>query len=140
MENEPKISKIMQEILTERATRAAGEEASTIETLSNEIRRIQREIVEQSREDITGLEASLSSYIGEIFVGFKVQLDTRPDQLANNPVSLFAAKPVIRMGPDGGHMAPLDKQGSGARRTLLWSALKLAAERQPAPGAGAPAF
>ncbi|MGO4405644.1 ATP-dependent endonuclease [Bosea sp. RAF48] len=128
-----KISKIMQEILTERATRTAGEEASTIETLSNEIRRIQREIVEQSREDITGLEASLSSYIGEIFGGFKVQLDTRPDQLASNPVSLFSAKPVIRMGPDGGHMAPLDKQGSGARRTLLWSALKLAAERQPAP-------
>ena len=28
-------------------------------------------------------------------------------------------------------MAPLDKQGSGARRTLLWSALKIVSERKP---------
>ncbi len=131
-----KITKLMQEILTERATRTAGDEVSSIEKLSEQIRQLQREIVEQSQEDIDGLQQSLSAYIGEIFVGFKVQLDTRSEQLSEKPVNLFAAKPVIRMGPDGGHMAPLDKQGSGARRTLLWSALKLAAERQPEPKKG----
>lgn len=33
------------------------------------------------------------------------------------------------MGPEDGHLSPLEKQGSGARRTLLWSALKIASER-----------
>ena len=33
------------------------------------------------------------------------------------------------MGPEDGHLAPLEKQGSGARRTLLWSALKIATEQ-----------
>ncbi len=126
-----KITKLIQEVLTERAMQGAGEEAPAIEKLSDEIRRLQQQIVEQSEEEIDGLEAALSAYVGEIFVGFKVELDTRPDQLSAKAVNLFAAKPVIRMGLDGSHMAPLDKQGSGARRTLLWSALKLAAERQP---------
>lgn len=128
-----KITKLMQDILTERASQGADEEASAIEKLSAQIRDLQKQIVEQSHDDISGLESSLSAYISEIFVGFKVQLDTRPEQLAEKTVNLFAAKPVIRMGPDGGHMAPLDKQGSGARRTLLWSALKIASDRQPEP-------
>jgi putative ATP-dependent endonuclease of OLD family len=32
------------------------------------------------------------------------------------------------MGPDGGHLANVQDQGSGAQRTLLWAALKLLAE------------
>lgn len=128
-----KISKLMQDILSERAANAAGEEASAIEKLSSQIRELQKRIVEDSAADISGLEKSLTEYVGEIFVGFKVQLDTRSDQLADKAINMFAAKPVIRMGPEGGHMAPLDKQGSGARRTLLWSALKIASERQPEP-------
>ncbi|MCX5513021.1 ATP-dependent endonuclease [Kaistia algarum] len=126
-----KITKLLQEILTERATRANGDEVSSIEKLSEQIRLLQKEIAEQSKDDIDEIQKSLSDYIGDIFVGFKVQLDTRSEQITDKSINLFGTKPIIRMGLDGGHMAPLDKQGSGARRTLLWSALKLAAERQP---------
>ncbi|MCX5518072.1 ATP-dependent endonuclease [Kaistia defluvii] len=126
-----KISKLMQDILAERAARAAGEEVSAIEKLTEQIRELQKQIVEDSQDEIVGLQEALSGYVKEIFVGFKVLLDTRPEQISDKNVSLFAAKPIIRMGPDGGHMAPLDKQGSGARRTLLWSSLKIASERQP---------
>jgi len=131
-----KITKVMQEILTERATRGAGDQVSVIEKLSEEIRKLQRQVVTESQDDIDGMQKALSQHIGEIFVGFQVQLDTKPDQVPDKAVGLFSVKPVIRMGPEGGHMAPLDKQGSGARRTLLWSALKLAAERQPEPKKG----
>lgn len=131
-----KISRLMQDILSERAARAAGAEASAIDRLATEIRKIQKQIVEDSQGEIATLEAYLSSYISEIFTGFKVSLDTKSDQLSDKGVNLFAVKPVIRMGPEDGHMAPLDKQGSGARRTLLWSALKIASELQTEPKKG----
>lgn len=68
--------------------------------------------------------------MSEIFVGFKVSLDAQSDQVSDKAIAIFTHKPVIRMGPENGHLAPLDKQGSGARRTMLWSALKIASERQ----------
>lgn len=125
-----KIVKLIQTLLNDRVVSASMQGVSEIETLSAQIAEIQRKIVEDSRGDIDQIQNSLTNYISEIFLGFQVVLDTKPDSVTDKAVTLFAAKPVIRMGPDGGHMAPLDKQGSGARRTLLWSALKIASERQ----------
>lgn len=126
-----KLSKLLQEILSDKAEKTAGDEKSVLERLTAEIQKLQKQIVEQSKDDIDGIANSLSTYIGEIFVGFKVTLDAQPEQISDKAINLFASRPIIRMGPDGGHMAPLDKQGSGARRTLLWSALKIASDRQP---------
>jgi putative ATP-dependent endonuclease of the OLD family len=124
-----KIIKLLQEILTERASNAP-EGISAIEHLTQEIRGLQERIVSESQGEITDLENDLSAHIGDIFVGFRVSLDTRNDQVCGKALNMFP-QPVLRMGPTGGHMAPLNKQGSGARRTLLWSALKIASERKP---------
>jgi putative ATP-dependent endonuclease of OLD family len=32
------------------------------------------------------------------------------------------------MGPNGGYQSTIDRQGSGARRTLLWAALRYISE------------
>ncbi len=127
------IVKILRDILVERARQSTGEDTPAIDQITDQIRELQKKIVEQSKTDIEGMEKSLSEHIGEIFVGFKVSLDARTQEVGEKSINIFSALPVIRMGPDKGHMAPLDKQGSGARRTLLWSALKIAADRpQPA--------
>jgi putative ATP-dependent endonuclease of OLD family len=126
-----KIVEILRDILMERAKQAADGKASIIEELTGQIRDLQKKIVDESKGDIEGIETSLSNYIGEIFVGFKVSLDTRTEQVSEKALNFFSTKPILRMGPSGGHMSPLEKQGSGARRTLLWSALKIASDRQP---------
>ncbi|MGE0565821.1 MAG: ATP-dependent endonuclease [Pseudolabrys sp.] len=127
-----KIVDILRDILIQRVKQDGDGKGSVIEQLTQQVRDLQKEIVEQSKDEITGIENSLSSYIGEIFVGFRVALDPRTEQVAEKAFSFFSTSPMIRMGPDGGHLSPLDKQGSGARRTLLWSALKIASDRQPA--------
>lgn len=124
-----KITSLLSEILLEKAMRKAGDEASAIDELTEQIRKIQKKVVEDSAEEIQGLESSLSNYIGEIFVGFKVTLDARTEEINERSINIFNTKPILRMGPQDGHLAPLEKQGSGARRTLLWSALKIATER-----------
>lgn len=124
-----KITSLLSEILLEKATQKAGEEASAIEKLTSEIRVLQKKIVEDSADEIKGLEQSLSDYMGEIFIGFKVELDARTEEISEKSLNIFNTKPILRMGPEDGHLSPLEKQGSGARRTLLWSALKIATER-----------
>jgi len=124
-----KIVGLLSDILMEKAKRASADEASAFDKLTNEIKDLQKKIVAQSVLEIQGLEDSLSAYVGEIFVGFKVSLDAKTEDVSDKALGIFSAKPILRMGPQDGHMAPLDRQGSGARRTLLWSALKIASDR-----------
>ncbi|WP_285309599.1 ATP-dependent nuclease [Stenotrophomonas maltophilia] len=127
-----KITAILSEILLQKATQKEGEEASAIDTLAAKVRELQRKIVKDAADEIEGLELSLSGYMSEIFAGFRVTLDARTEEISERSVGIFNTKPLLRMGPEHGHLAPLEKQGSGARRTLLWSALKIATERASA--------
>ena len=79
-----KITALLSDILLEKATQKAGDEASAIETLTYQIRDLQKKIVEDSAAEIQGLESSLSRYMGEIFVGFKVTLDARTEEISEN--------------------------------------------------------
>jgi putative ATP-dependent endonuclease of OLD family len=126
-----KIVKLLHDILISRTKQTTDDKSSAIEKMTAEIKKLQLQVIEDSKDDIAGIESSLSAYISEIFVGFSVKLDTRNEEVTDKAFSFFNTKPMLRMGPADGHMAPLDKQGSGARRTLLWSALKIASERQP---------
>ena len=103
--------------------------ASALEKLRIEILEVQARIIENSQVEIDKIEAELSSIISEVFKGFKVRIDPRHQDLSDKALLLFNTDPILRMGPEDGHCAPIEKQGSGARRTLLWSALKLVGER-----------
>ena len=103
--------------------------ASALEKLKIEILKVQARIIENSQVEIDKIEAELSSIISEVFKGFKVRIDPRHQDLSDKALLLFNTDPILRMGPEDGHCAPIEKQGSGARRTLLWSALKLVGER-----------
>lgn len=122
---------IIKTVLQEHANRPGeGEDAaSALDKLKVQILSVQAQLIQNSEIEIAKIENELSEIISAVFKGFKVKIDPRHENLTDKAFNLFSNDPILRMGPEGGHPSPLDKQGSGARRTLLWSALKLVGER-----------
>lgn len=89
---------------------------------------LQKKIVEESQEQITAVQTDLSGYIGQVFPGHRVVFDAKPEDDLDKALNLFKANPQLLMGPENGYLSTIGRQGSGARRTLLWIALRLLAE------------
>jgi putative ATP-dependent endonuclease of OLD family len=97
--------------------------------LVESVRELQELVVEESKEAIEKMQAELSDLVAEVFPNHKVIFDPRPEDDIDKSLSFFSAHSHLRMGPNGGFLSTIDKQGSGARRTLLWTALKLLADQ-----------
>ena len=97
--------------------------------LVNRVRELQGLVLEESGEEIRRVQDELSALVGKVFPGHKVVFDPQPDDAGDKTFKFFAARSQLRMGPVSGFLSTIDKQGSGARRTLLWTALKLLADR-----------
>ena len=105
-----------------------GEESHYSMLLSN-IRELQGIVVAESRESIQKIQDELSELVGKVFPRHKVVFDPRPEDEVDKSFRFFTAQSQLRMGPEAGFLSTIDKQGSGARRTLLWTALKLLADQ-----------
>ncbi len=79
------------------------------------------------QESIQGLEGSANEIISKIFPSHELKITT-PESSAPIKIDLLGNEFTIEMGPIGGLTFPLDKQGSGSRRTALWTILKLLAD------------
>lgn len=111
-----------------RQTESKTNNQSDFATLLQGIATIQKKIVEESREQIESVQSELSQYIGRIFPGHCVVFDARPEDDLDKALNLFKANPQLLMGPERGYLSTIVRQGSGARRTLLWTALRLLAD------------
>lgn len=139
------VAEILKDELTKRVkeakkkrTDATEENGPTVyERLLNDIKELQKAIASDATIAVDKMRADLTSIVGEVFPGYAVTLDARPEDDIDKTVSLFKASPVLRMGPIDGHQATIERQGSGACRTLLWAALRILAE-QPDPKTQAP--
>jgi len=89
---------------------------------------LQKKIVAESQYQITAVQTDLSGYIGRVFPGHHVVFDAKPEDDLDKALNLFKSNPQLLMGPENGYMSTIDRQGSGARRTLLWTAIRLLAE------------
>ncbi|HNT26541.1 MAG TPA: AAA family ATPase [bacterium] len=89
---------------------------------------LQKKIVAESEEHIAAVQADLSGYIGRVFPGHRVVFDAKPEDDLDKAINLFKANPQLLMGPEDGFLSSVGRQGSGARRTLLWTAIRLLAE------------
>ncbi len=96
--------------------------------LLSSIAQLQKKIVEESQEQIETIQDSLSSAIERVFPNHRVVFDAKPEDDTDKALNLFKTDPQLLMGPKDGYLSSIDRQGSGARRTLLWSALQLLAE------------
>lgn len=125
---------IIKTVLQDQARKTTGTETQTsaLDELKNQILTVQANLIKNSQVEIEKIEDEISEIISEVFKGFRVKIDPRHQDISDKAFTLFSQDPILRMGPTGGHAAPIEKQGSGARRTLLWSALKLVGEKNAA--------
>lgn len=105
-----------------------AEEENDYHLLLNKVKELQKKIVQESQEQIDEVNGELSSLIKKIFPAYKVDFDARPEDDLDKTINLFKADAQLLMGPEGGHLSTIERQGSGARRTLLWTALKFISE------------
>jgi putative ATP-dependent endonuclease of OLD family len=122
---------IIKAVLLESAKKPGeGDDTATaLEKLKIQILNVQADLIQKSTVEIAKIEEELSEIISEVFKGFKVKIDPRHQDISDKALNLFSNDPILRMGPEDGHAAPIERQGSGARRTLLWAALKLVGEK-----------
>ena len=125
------ILRLLDAILVETLTsyKEEDEEQSPFSQLITNIKDLQKQVIEKSEEKISEIQGDLSDLVAKVFPKHKVEFDPRPDDDLDKSFSFFKAGSQLRMGPEEGFMSTIDKQGSGARRTLLWTTLKLLAEK-----------
>ncbi|MBY8252738.1 AAA family ATPase [Vibrio fluvialis] len=104
-----------------------GEE-SPFRKLIESVKVIQKSVVEESAEVISGFEQKLSKELGGVFPNYTVKYDAKPEQDIESSISFFKADANLYVGPKTGHLSSIENQGSGAKRTILWAALKMLAE------------
>lgn len=130
-----KVVDLLKTVLNERikglqsAAQAEGEEKNDYQKLITSIQDFQKRAVADANEEIRKVETELNSLVGKVFPGQEIRFDARPDGDVESALNFFKEAPQLLMGPKGGYQPSIDRQGSGARRTLLWAALRLLAEQ-----------
>ncbi|MED1742218.1 ATP-dependent nuclease [Bacillus paralicheniformis] len=121
--------KMITSILQDRvkSLKVSKEESDYVKLL-NSIKEIQRKIIQDSQEEITRAQDGISEILKEVFPGYKVIFDARPEEDLDKSISLFKAGSKLLIGPETGYRSTVDRQGSGARRTLLWASLRYISE------------
>ncbi len=98
------------------------------ELLLDQIRLFQKSVATAVNEETDNIEKSINKYLEGVFHNYVISLDAKPESNVEKTYTPFKETPDIYMGPEGGFMSRISAQGSGARRTLMWTALKYIAE------------
>lgn len=107
----------------------AGNEVQTpYGKLVEDIGGLQASIVAEATETIAHVQTHLTELIQNVFQGYEIQFDAKAEEDLASCINFFKPDALLRMGPKGGHLSPAQHQGSGARRTLMWAALKYVSE------------
>lgn len=110
-------------------TEDGGTVPTEYHTLLGTIKKLRTDLASDALRAVEEVRASIEKIVSEVFTNYRVSLDARPEEDIEAAVDLLAGTPVVKMGPANGYHAPMANQGSGARRTLLWAALRILAER-----------
>lgn len=122
-----KIVKLLSELLYKRLEDIKCTDNTALNKLLSFIPEVQKEIIESTKDEIIQIEKAISDIVKGVFQGFCVKFNANPEEFNEKTINFFP-NPELKMGPEGGYLSTIDKQGSGARRTLLWAALKLLVE------------
>jgi len=113
-----------------------GNEETDYSQLLQKIQEIQTKIVEESQDEIQKVETEVSTIVERVFPNYKIKFNARPEEDIEKSINLFKTNPQLLMGPADGYQSTIERQGSGARRTLLWAALRYISETGLAKNAG----
>ncbi|MEA4831931.1 MAG: AAA family ATPase [Oscillospiraceae bacterium] len=98
------------------------------EVLLSQIATFQNCITNSIEGQVQSIEESINKYLNEVFKNYVIKLDAKPESNLDKTYSPFKEAPGLYMGPADGFLSKIEGQGSGARRTLLWTALKYISE------------
>jgi Predicted ATP-dependent endonuclease of the OLD family len=126
------ITKLLSELIKDKlkAIKSPGNntEKTDYELLIEDIATFQKNVSSSIKEDVEKIEDNISEYLGEVFQNYVIKLDAKPETNIDKTYTPFKEAPDLYMGREGGYMSKVSAQGSGARRTLLWTALKYISE------------
>jgi len=127
------IKKLLMQALNERvknyktAESENGEE-NDYQKLISKVRDLQKRILEEAQEQIDEVNIELTNLVSKVFPDYVIDFDAKAEDNLDNAINLFKADAQLLMGPKDGYLSTIDRQGSGARRTLLWTAIKFISE------------
>lgn len=122
------INNIVLSLIEERALSIETEDGSgesEFKQLSQRLRDFQERVVSHARVDIEEFENKLTEMVAGIFAEHIVKFE--PVLAPTEKIKLFSSNRLL-VGRKDGYRSPLELQGSGARRTLLWSVLRIVSE------------
>lgn len=105
-----------------------GDEESDYAKLLSHMGQLQKKIVKEAQQEIDAVNSELTSLVQQVFPKYKVDFDAKPEDGLDKNLVFFKSDAQLLMGPEDEHLSSVEKQGSGARRTLLWTAIKFLAE------------
>ena len=105
-----------------------GQEENDYKKLLSQVKQLQKKIVADAKGQIDQVNQELTNLVEKVFPNYKIDFDAKPEDDLESTINLFKADAQLLMGPKDGYLSTIDRQGSGARRTLLWTAIKFISE------------
>lgn len=123
------IKKLLLAAIQERVNQLkTAEEKNDYHAMIDSVKKVQNQIIEETKGQLNQANKELTSLIGKVFPRYKINFSAQPDNNAESV--LFKWTSELLMGPEDGFLSTIDRQGSGARRTMLWTALKYISETE----------
>lgn len=123
---EDEITEMVSSIISDRVKAIqkgdATEEGNAYKDLMKKIEAFQRTVFKLTSSEIEAMEKGISDDLGEIFLNYVIKVF--PKEIGEKTYSPFKESFDLLMGPKNGYKPSVSAQGSGARRTLMWAALK----------------
>lgn len=130
-EQATEISKLITALLKDKLTQIKtdpNQEKSDYQLVIEKIKDLQTKAVVATDKEVKTIEAEISRYLDKLFPNHHVKFDAKPEMDIEKAYTPFKTTADLLMGPRDGYLSGIANQGSGARRTLLWAALKYLSE------------
>lgn len=131
------ITKLITSLLKDKVSEIKSDpdqEKSDYEVILEKIRDLQTKVIKATEDEIKLIEDEISAYLGKLFPKHKIKFDAKPEADLESAYQPFKNSADLLMGPEDGYFSTIQHQGSGARRTLLWAALKYLSESKDGKG------
>lgn len=131
------IVNLISSLLKERVQQIKSDPAQALsdyELVIEKIKLLQTKAVEATEAEVASIESEITKYLDRLFPNHHVKFDAKPELDIEKAYTPFKTTADLLMGPKDGYLSGIANQGSGARRTLLWAALKYLSEAKDSEG------
>ncbi|QMV65603.1 AAA family ATPase [Pseudomonas berkeleyensis] len=131
------IINLISSLLKERVQQIKSDPAQALsdyELVIEKIKLLQTKAVEATEAEVASIESEITKYLDRLFPNHHVKFDAKPELDIEKAYTPFKTTADLLMGPKDGYLSGIANQGSGARRTLLWAALKYLSEAKDREG------